>query len=52
MELLTIIGLSTLDEAIEAAMNVEASQRIKAQKRDQAYLINTIKELCHEVHNL
>jgi len=45
VELLIIIGLSTLDEAIEAAMDVEASQRVKAQKRDQAYIIDIIKEL-------
>ncbi len=45
VELLIIIGLSTLDEAIEAAMDVEVSQRVKAQKRDQAYIIDIIKEL-------
>ncbi len=52
VEMLTIMGLDTLDEAIEAAMDVEASQRVKARKRDQAYMVETIEELCHKVHNL
>ena len=52
VELLTIIGLTTLAETIEAAMDVEASQKVKAQKRDQAYMIDTIEELRHEIHNL
>ena len=43
---------TTLAKAIEAAMDVEASQKIKAQKRDQAYMVDTIKELRHEIHNL
>ena len=34
VELLTIIGPTTLAEAIEAAMDVEASQKVKARKRD------------------
>ena len=34
IELLTIIGLSILNEVIEVAMDVEASQRVKIQKRD------------------
>ena len=52
MKLLTIMGLTTLREAIEAAMDVEASQRVKARKRDQAYMVDTIEELYHEIHNL
>ncbi len=42
MELLTIIGPSTLNEAIESVMNVEASQRVKARKRDQTYMIEEL----------
>ncbi len=34
MKLLTIMGLTTLDKAIEATMNVEASQKVKTRKRD------------------
>ena len=34
VKLLTIIGLSILAEAIEVAIDVEASQKVKAQKRD------------------
>jgi len=45
VKLLTIIGLSTLEEAIEAAMDVEASQKVKARKRDQVYMVNIIEEL-------
>ena len=52
MELLTIIGPSTLDEIIEATMNVKASQRVKAWKRDQAYMVDTIEEFRQKVHNL
>src|SRR6266540_6573541 len=43
VEMLTIMGPDTLDEAIEAAMDVEASQRVKARKRDQTYMIDTIE---------
>ena len=52
MKLLTIMGPTMLEEAIEAAMDVEASQKVKAHKRDQAYMVDTIKELRHEIHNL
>jgi len=52
VKLLTIIGLTTLAEAIEVAMDVEASQKVKARKRDQAYMVDTIEELRHEIHNL
>ncbi len=52
VELLTIMRLTTLAEAIEAAMDVEASQKVKARKRDQAYIVDTIEELRHEIHNL
>jgi len=50
--LLIIIEPSILNEVIEAAMDMEASQKVKAQKRDQAYMIDTIEELHHEIHNL
>ncbi len=43
---------NTLEEAVEAAMDVEASQKVKARKRDQAYMVDTIEELRQEVHNL
>ncbi len=46
------MGSETLEETIEAAMNVEASQKVKARKRDQAYMVDTIEELHHEIHNL
>jgi len=52
MELLTIIGSVILNEAINAAIDVEASQRVKTRKKDQAYMIDTIEELRREVHNL
>src|SRR6266496_3060372 len=52
VELLTIMGPTTLAEAIEAVMDVEASQKVKARKRDQAYMVDTIEELRHEIHNL
>ena len=45
MELLIIIGSSTLDETIETAIDVEASQKVKAWKRDQAYMVNMIEKL-------
>ncbi len=46
------MGSSILEEAIEAAIDVKASQRIKAWKRNQAYMVDTIEELRHEIHNL
>ncbi len=46
------MGLSTLDKAIEAVMDVEASQKVKARKRVQAYMVDTIEELRQEVYNL
>ncbi len=46
------MGLSTLDEAIEAVMDIEASQKVKVWKWDQAYIVNTIEEFHQEVHNL
>jgi len=52
VELLTIMESNTLEEAVEAAMDVEASQKVKARKRDQAYMVDTIEELRQEVHNL
>ena len=45
MELLTIIGPAGLDEAIEAALDIEASQKVKVRKKDQAYTMDTIKKL-------
>ncbi len=41
-----------MDETIKAAMDVEASQKVKVQKRDQAYMIDTIEKLRQEVYNL
>ena len=52
MELLIIIEPSILEEAVEVAMDVEASQKVKACKRDQVYMVDTIEELHQEVHNL
>ena len=52
VELLTIMELFTLTEAIEAIMDIEASQKVKARKRDQAYMVDTIEELCHKIYNL
>ncbi len=46
------MGPETLEETIEAAMDVEASQKVKAWKRDQAYIVDTIEEFRHEIHNL
>ncbi len=52
VKLLTIIGLRTLDKAVDAAIDVKVSQKVKAWKRDQAYMIDTIEKLRQEVHNL
>jgi len=52
VELLTIMGSSTLNEVIEAAMDIEVSQKVKVRKRDQAYIVEMIEELQQEVHNL
>ena len=52
VELLTIIGLNNLNKTIEAVLDMEASQKIKVRKRDQAYMIDTIEEFRQEVHNL
>jgi len=52
VKMLTIMRPDTLDEAIEAAMDVEISQRVKACKKDHAYMVDTIEELCYEIHNL
>jgi len=41
-----------LDEAIEVILDVEASQKVKTKKRDQAYMMDIIKELHQEVYNL
>ena len=43
---------TTLDEAIDTTMDVKASQKVKAQKRDQAYMVDMIEELRQEIHNL
>jgi len=34
VKLLTIIGSNTLKEAVEAAIDVEANQKVKAYKKD------------------
>ena len=52
VKMLTIMGSDILDKAIEAVMDVKASQRVKAHKRDQAYIIDTIEELRYEIYNL
>ena len=52
MKLLIIMRPSTLNEAVKAAIDVKVSQKVKARKRDQAYMIDIIKELRHEIHNL
>jgi len=52
VKLLTIIGLSNLNEAINAALDIEASQKVKTKKWDQTYMVDTIKELRQEVHSL
>ncbi len=44
VKLFTIIRSANLNKAIEVTLNIEASQKIKARKRDQAYLIDTIEE--------
>ncbi len=45
IELLTIMRPTTLNEVIDAAIDVEASQKVKAQKRDQAYMVDMIEKL-------
>jgi len=45
VELLTIIKPANLNEVIKAVLDVKASQKVKASKWDQAYIIDTIKEL-------
>jgi len=52
VKLLTIIGPANLNEAIEATLDVEASQKVKIRKRDQMYLVDIIEELRREVHTL
>ena len=52
VELLTIMRPATLGKAIEAAIDVKASQKVKVRKRDQAYMVDTINELHQEIHNL
>ena len=52
VELLMIIGSANLEEAIEAILDVETSQKVKVRKRDQVYMIDTIEELYQEVYNL
>ncbi len=52
VKMLIIIGPDIMDKAIEAAMDVKASQRVKNRKRNQIYMVDTIEELRHEIHNL
>ncbi len=47
-----IMKSSILKKTIESALNIEANQKVKAQKRDQAYMMNTIEEFRNEVHNI
>ncbi len=44
--------LSTLKKAIELALDIKASQKVKAWKRDQAYMMDTIEELRNKIYNL
>ena len=46
------MGSAILNETIKVAMNVETSQKVKAWKRDQAYMVNTIEKLRQKVYNL
>ena len=46
------MGPVILKEAIESVLDIKASQKIKIRKRNQTYLLNTIKKLRHEVYNL
>ncbi len=41
-----------LEETIESALDIEASQKVKAWKRDQANMMDTIEELRNEIYNL
>ena len=52
VEFLIIIGSANLDEAIDAILNIEASQKVKAWKRDHTYMVDMIEELRQEVYNL
>jgi len=52
VKLLTIIESNTLEKAIEVDMNVEASQKVKAYKRNQAYMVDIIEELRQEIYNI
>ncbi len=51
-EMLTIIRPNTLEEAIEGALDVKASQKIKGWRKKQSYLLDTIKALKKKVHAL
>ena len=51
-EILIIIGPNTLEEAIEGALDVEVSQKIKEWRKEQSYLLDTVKALKKEVHAL
>ena len=46
------MGPDILDEAIETIIDMKASQKVKARKRNQAYMVDTIEELHHKIHNL
>ncbi len=52
MKFFIIIRLLTLKKAIESTLDIEASQKIKVRKKDQTYMMNTIKELYHKIYIL
>ena len=52
VELLTIIRPANLDEIIEVALDMEASQKVKARKRNQAYIVDIIEKFYQKVYNL
>jgi len=52
VKLFTIISLASLNKAIEAVLNIEASQKVKVRKRNQVYMVDIIEELHQEVYNL
>ena len=52
VKFLTIIGPASLNETIKAMLDVKASQKVKARKKDQVYIVEIIEELHQEIHNL
>ena len=52
MEFLTIMKLLILEKVIESTLDIEVSQKVKAWKRDQAYIMDIIEELRNKIYNL